>query len=383
MKTRKSLFAILAIVLVIVVTACSPRSSLPPVIVGPSNPGGNQGGGGGATADNTFTNDEAQENAPAYLAALNFDKIAKSAAKASSEKEDGIEKAVLEGEKLTVSFSDYDLDGYTIKDGSLLFTFSTVSRSTSYDSYTVSSVANDPLVILKDGETTTHSLAITTATGSCDVSAEGTTITVTSVGTPASIEASLDDHEIDANYTIVEDATSLTEALLNGGEILVTDNISIENGFSIAVDGTTLRGMDGTSITISTATAQTGSVGLISITANSVAIENLDIVYDGSQLNSGNHILKASYATNNTPITGLQIKDVDFNPNGNAAGLNLHGVTATLDNVTVADGLNVSLTITDSTVTVNGGNYDNGEISLGGADYQFADIQINLNILQQ
>ena len=372
MKKVKSLFAIMAMLIVVVATACSPSGSqIPPIIIDPSNPGGGTGG----NTDNSFTDEETQENAPSYLAALDFSSILSEAAGSKS----GIDNTQLNGNSFIVSFNNFDLDGYTIKDGSLEFTFSTMTRSISYDSYTVTSVENDPLVMVKDGETANHELVITKATGSCSISAADSTLTITSVSAPSSISASIDDNEIKTDYTIANDGSSLAAAVAKGGNILISGNVEITDILNIAVDGTTITGTGNASITITSATKANYSTGLINVNADSVTIKDLAITYSGTALNYRTHILKASYSSDGNSLTDFHLSNVSLDPKGNAAGLNLHGVTAILDNVTVANGLNVALAITDSTVSINGGDYDNGDLTLGAGDYQFADIQINLS----
>lgn len=170
---------------------------------------------------------------------------------------------------------------------------------------------------------------------------------------------------------------ALTAAIEAGKDVYLTAPIKMTKALSIP-EGVTING-NGQTLTIDSNATPDAEGHFVSIRSNNVTIEDLNIIYNGSVKGSSNHIIKIAGTAPETPATGITLKDVSIDGKGNAAGLNLTGTSnVMLTNVTVKDTKNVPLAISKSTnVIINGGDYDNGELSLGGGDYKFADIQIN------
>lgn len=175
----------------------------------------------------------------------------------------------------------------------------------------------------------------------------------------------------------VSSESQLLSEIAEGNDVYLSSSFAISAPLSIPA-GVTIDG-NGNSLTIDSSVQPATNGQFITIVANNVAIKNLTIVYDGEAKGNNNHILKINGATADTPVENIILENLVIDGNGNAAGLNLTGTkNVILRNVSVSNTKNVPLAISKSTgVTIIGGDYDNGDISLGGANYKFADIQIN------
>lgn len=175
----------------------------------------------------------------------------------------------------------------------------------------------------------------------------------------------------------VSTESQLLAEIAEGNDVYLSSSFAISAPLSIP-EGVTIDG-NGNSLSIDSSVQPATNGQFITIASNNVTIKDLTIVYNGEAKGNSNHILKINGAAADVPAENIILEDLVIDGNGNAAGLNLTGTKdVTLKNVSVSDTKNVSLAISKSTgVTIIGGNYDNGDISLGGANYKFADIQIN------
>lgn len=302
------------------------------------------------------------------------------------------ESAKIDGNTLAVditnkSFTDSDGETWMAKSGTLLYEFNETevntmsvldanSNEASYKSYTVSTDPDNPIVLSFRGNTYTYTIA-NSEPAACDVTISSDSVTINSITSPE-VSGTINGTSVQtpstaAPVTAVSNETALIAALSNGGNIEIAgDIVASSSQLSVVKDGTHI---------FSTASTKPVVTGTIAITADDVVIENVDFKYGGTGSSSSSHILKASY-DGETAIDGLVIRNAVFTL-GEGAGLNLHGTrNAVLENVKVDgsnESKNVALTISDSLNLYVSGSFDNGDISVGGGAYKFADIQINYN----